>query len=193
MGAEFPVKDDNDKRMIHETLNRTYTYTGSRSNIKGQIDHENDCGGFEVYPEEQRAANYDSDQDGMPDWWEKITGTDPQVADNNGDPDRDGYTNLEDFLNFLADVHVIIAPGKSETITLSSFFAGFTASPQYTVTGSANGITTNIDNGSLTVSAAETASGVSLLKLTVTDSENTSMTRQLGIAVTDDTTTSIRQ
>lgn len=193
VGAEFPVKDDNDKRMIHETLNRTYTYTGSRSNIKGQIDHENDCGGFEVYPEEQRAANYDSDQDGMPDWWEKLTGTDPQVADNNGDPDRDGYTNLEDFLNFLADVHVIIAPGKSETITLSSFFAGFTASPQYTVTGSANGITTNIDNGSLTVSAAETASGVSLMKLTVTDSENTSMTRQLGIAVTDDTTTSIRQ
>lgn len=193
VGAEFPVKDDNDKRMVRETLNRSYTYTGSRSGIKGEIDHEDDCGGFEAYPEETRAADFDTDQDGMPDWWEKITGNNAQVADNNGDPDRDGYTNLEDYLNFLADIHVIIAPGTSTTVNLADYFAGFTASPTYALEGAAQGVSTTISDKTLTVAAANDATGVSLLKVSVTDSEGSTMTRQLGIAVTSEGATAIRQ
>jgi hypothetical protein len=193
VGAEFPIKDDNDKRMVHETLNRSYTYTGSRSGIKGEIDHEDDCGGFEAYPEETRAADFDTDQDGMPDWWERITGNNAQVADNNGDPDHDGYTNLEDYLNFLADIHVIIAPGSSTTVNLADYFAGFTASPTYALEGAAQGVSTTINDKTLTVAAADDASGVSLLKVSVTDSEGSTMTRQLGIAVTGEGATAIRQ
>ena len=192
VGAEQPQKDLNDQRMVRETLERSYTYVGSRSGIKGEIDHEDDCGGFEAYPEEQRAANYDTDQDGMPDWWEKVVGTDPSVADNNGDPDHDGYTNLEDFLNFLADTHVVIAPGSSQTLNLTSLFAGFTSSPQYTVEGSANGITTTINGETLTITANNSATGMSLLRLKVTDSENTTFSRQLGIAVSNEASTAIR-
>ena len=44
----------------------------------------------------------DTDSDGMPDWWESAAGTDPVVADNNGDLNGDGYTNLENYLNALA-------------------------------------------------------------------------------------------
>ena len=193
VGAEFPIKDDNDKRMVYETLNRTYTYTGSRSGIKGEIDHEDDCGGFEAYPEETRAADFDTDQDGMPDWWERITGNNAQVADNNGDPDHDGYTNLEDYLNFLADIHVIIAPGSSTTVNLTDYFAGFTASPTYALEGAAQGVSTTISDKTLTVAAADDATGVSLLKVSVTDSEGSTMTRQLGIAVTGEGATAIRQ
>ncbi|MCP4106828.1 MAG: tandem-95 repeat protein [Desulfobacteraceae bacterium] len=40
----------------------------------------------------------DSDKDGIPDWWEKIHGLDPDSrGDASDDPDRDGLTNLEEF------------------------------------------------------------------------------------------------
>ena len=38
----------------------------------------------------------------MPDAWELARGLDPRdPADRNADPDGDGYTNLEDYLNGL--------------------------------------------------------------------------------------------
>ena len=48
-------------------------------------------------------APTDADHDGMPDDWERTHGLDPDdPADRNGDRDRDGYTNLEEYLNELA-------------------------------------------------------------------------------------------
>jgi hypothetical protein len=44
----------------------------------------------------------DGDGDGMPDDWEALYGTDPAKADNNGDLDGDGYTNLEEYLHWAA-------------------------------------------------------------------------------------------
>ncbi len=49
-----------------------------------------------------RPAGWDTDGDGMPDWWEIEHGLDPSVANNNGDFDNDGYTDLEEYLNELA-------------------------------------------------------------------------------------------
>ena len=39
----------------------------------------------------------DSDGDGLPDWWEKLFGHDPNIADAGGDLDNDGWSNLEEF------------------------------------------------------------------------------------------------
>lgn len=45
----------------------------------------------------------DSDQDGMPNFWELAMGFNPNNAnDQNGDHDQDGYTNIEEYLNDLA-------------------------------------------------------------------------------------------
>ena len=49
-----------------------------------------------------RPADWDSDQDGMPNEWEGPHGLNPGVADNNGDFDSDGYTNLEEYINEIA-------------------------------------------------------------------------------------------
>ncbi|TAK98152.1 MAG: hypothetical protein EPO07_12285 [Verrucomicrobia bacterium] len=49
-----------------------------------------------------RPANWDTDGDGMPDSWELEHGLNPNVANNNGDFDNDGYTDLEEYLNDLA-------------------------------------------------------------------------------------------
>lgn len=50
-----------------------------------------------------RAADFDVDGDGMPGVWELKHGLDPNVANNNGDFDSDGYTNLEEYINELAE------------------------------------------------------------------------------------------
>jgi hypothetical protein len=49
-----------------------------------------------------RPANWDTDGDGMPDAWEKAHNLNPNVADNNGDFDSDGYTNLEEYIDEIA-------------------------------------------------------------------------------------------
>jgi hypothetical protein len=49
-----------------------------------------------------RPAGFDTDQDGMPDAWETAHGFNPSVADDKGDADGDGYTNLEEYLNEVA-------------------------------------------------------------------------------------------
>ncbi len=40
----------------------------------------------------------DSDGDGLPDWWEELHDLDSHLADSGEDPDADGWTNLEEFL-----------------------------------------------------------------------------------------------
>ena len=39
----------------------------------------------------------DSDGDDLSDWWENLHGLDPLVADSGGDPDNDGWTNLDEY------------------------------------------------------------------------------------------------
>ena len=53
-------------------------------------------------PMVSRPAGFDTDNDGMPDAWETAHGLNPAVADNNGDFDGDGYTNLEEYINEIA-------------------------------------------------------------------------------------------
>jgi hypothetical protein len=47
-------------------------------------------------------ANWDTDADGLPDAWEITHGLNPNIPNNNGDFDSDGYTDLEEYLNELA-------------------------------------------------------------------------------------------
>jgi len=65
------------------------------------IDSQNEVGGW---PElKSLPAPTDKDRDGMADAWETKNGLSPADAgDRNGDPDSDGYTNLEEYLNSLA-------------------------------------------------------------------------------------------
>ena len=182
VGCTQPVFDDHDQRQVNETLTGTNKYKGSKTGLAGLVDTEDDCGGYELYPEEQRPADYDTDQDGMPDWWEALTGSSPAEADNNADPDGDGYTLLEDYLNFLADEHRIMAPGTQTTISLQSLFAGFTKSPLFNAEMSGTAATVQLADGMLTVTAGNDE-GLTTVLLTVNDSEGSSYIRQLNIAV----------
>jgi pectate lyase len=52
-------------------------------------------------------APADADMDGMPDFWEDGVGLDKNsAADNTGDLDGDGYTNIEEYINDLANARM---------------------------------------------------------------------------------------
>ena len=104
VGCNVPIFDDHDKRVIQEVRNGTTTYKGSKSGLPGLIDSQADVGGWEDYPEIHRPFDWDTDGDGMPNKWEMRKGLDTKDAsDGAADPDNDGYTNLEDYLNWLAE------------------------------------------------------------------------------------------
>ena len=74
---------------------------GVRSRTGIQIDSQRDVGGW---PELKSAPPpRDTDNDGMPDIWEHKHGLDPKIADGNGDIDRDGFTNIEQWLADAAE------------------------------------------------------------------------------------------
>ena len=64
-----------------------------------------------------RPAGYDTDNDGMSDAWETARGLNPNVADNNGDDNGNGYTNLEEFLHFMAGDSITGGTGTTEGVT----------------------------------------------------------------------------
>lgn len=74
VGCNQPELDNHDTRMVKETLNGTYSKTGHYTHNKGLIDRESDSEGFNGLNivSASRPANWDTDKDGMPDWWRKL-------------------------------------------------------------------------------------------------------------------------
>ena len=179
--------DDHDRRNVLEALNRSWTYKISDS-YNGFINKEEDAGGFEVYPEKSWPENFDTDLDGLPNWWEELHGTNPNsgqddFTESNSDPDGDGYTMLEDYLNFMGEPHVGLAKDEKVTINLKDYFLGFTANPKYTVTNSSDVATVSVESDSLLVVTGQN-NGIAQVTMTVTDAEGSTYDRPLGIAVT---------
>ncbi len=191
VGCSQPVLDDHDQRMIQETLDSTYSVIGSVTGKKGFPDDEADSGGYEDYPAETRPADWDSDGDGLPDWYESIIGTNlnsgaGDFSDANADVDLDGYTNLDDYLQWMDKPHFGTATGDPLTINLQKLSRGFVDAPSYSVSNVVNG--THTLSGSL-VTFTPTAEGLGSFDFTVTDAEGDSMTRTVntlwGYRITD--------
>ncbi|MBQ8463911.1 MAG: hypothetical protein IJ544_07340 [Prevotella sp.] len=191
VGCNQPALSNHDERMISETLNGTTSTVGSKSKKKGLIDHEDESEGFSGLniTEASRPAGWDSDQDGMPDWWEALAGTDKNTADNNGDQDGNGYTNLEDYLEWLAQPHFVIKANEAYTIDLRPYFAGFKT---FTVVDNAdaerptNGFVWNFEGTTLTVTDMF-GDRLSTIYVTVSDPDTGyQMTRQFGFAASDE-------
>lgn len=89
-GAIYPVRDSVDSRIVKDVNQRTGAIINSPEEV----------GGWPVLTSLEAPA--DGDHDGMPDDWETSMDLNPgDPADRNLDPDGDGYTNLEEYLNGL--------------------------------------------------------------------------------------------
>jgi len=94
------VRDAVDQRVIEEVRSGRETFGATfDGGGKGIIDSQNEVGGW---PElKSKPAPVDSDNDGMPDSWEKDHGLNPGQADNNLFTLDKNYTNLEVYINLL--------------------------------------------------------------------------------------------
>jgi hypothetical protein len=88
VGAIFPRRDAVDARIVQD--------------VKDGTGHVGIGSG---YPRLKHGTPpQDNDHDGMPDTWELARGLNPyDASDQNEDMDGNGYTNVEDYLNGLAN------------------------------------------------------------------------------------------
>jgi MYXO-CTERM domain-containing protein len=68
------------------------------------IADESDVGGQPAMTQVTRPAGFDTDGDGIPDAWETAHGLNPNSASDGSGDSGDGYTNVEKYLNELADL-----------------------------------------------------------------------------------------
>lgn len=91
-GATLPRRDPVDERVIASVR------SGKPAVGNGIVNSPEDVGGYPEYRSVPAPA--DGDHDGMPDAWERAHGLNADdPADAAADADKDGYTNLEEFLN----------------------------------------------------------------------------------------------
>jgi hypothetical protein len=193
VGCTLPMLDDHDARVIRETLNGTYTYsgTGPYGGYPGLPNSQDDVGGWENYFEQSRPANWDSDHDGLPGWWENLRGSNPNSAandfsDGNADADGDGFTALEDFLNWIAAPYAATTPGNPVSIDLAPFSGGFTGA-SYAVSGASGGAVSLHANGHTAIFTPTNGfTGLGKFDFTVSGG-GTSVTRAVGVAVSAQT------
>ncbi len=187
VGCTQPVFDDHDKRIINETLLGTFTYKGSKTGKAGLPDREWDVGSWEAYPGYNRADNWDSDLDGLPDWWENTHGLNTNSAaddfsESNADDDRNGYTNLEEFLQWMDRPHYFMKAGEESEIDLSLYTRGFTKNPAFEIIEVENGSASLEANTSM-VKYVPASEGMGGFVFKVTDTEGTSMNRKVGFYI----------
>src|SRR5690606_30774029 len=102
VGASLPSRDDVDTRIINQYIagNGALANTGVYPNIQGGT------------------ASTDTDNDGMPDYWETANGLDINNPNDRKYVQADGYTNLEYYLNgmSLQPNGIIANAGQDQTI-----------------------------------------------------------------------------
>jgi len=208
VGCNMPVADVIDQRVIQEVLNKTVHYIGTNGptytingvpqstaspNRPGIIDASTDVHdaatntpNFPWPPYNTANVEADSDHDGLADWWELIHGTATNSAgfsDSNADPDRDGYTALEDYLNWLAAPHTTCAQDSYVDVDLSQFTVGYTNVPVHTVFSATNG-TVTITNTIARFTPTAGFAGLGSFRFAVTDAEGSTLTNSVGVRVT---------
>lgn len=130
-GATLPVRDAVDRRVIDEVRTGRIIYNenlpdSAYGDMRGLADEsKNEDGHFKYrrmdkdsyklgiithpaqmggYPEYHGVPYVDTDADGMPDEWERAHELNPSdPSDANGDYNGDGYTNIEKYINGIAN------------------------------------------------------------------------------------------
>ncbi|WP_370479479.1 pectate lyase family protein [Tamlana flava] len=185
VGANQPKLDNQDKRIIDETLKGTWSNKGGISGLPGMIDTELDAGGFPKYSNETRPENWDTDHDGLPNWWEEIHDTNidspkGDFSDSNKDDNKDGFTQMEDYLNWMAQPHYFISFDETLKFDISQYFKGYENKPVYSFSEVNNG-EVKINEGNLKFQPSQ--KGLASFNINVKDAEGDGMARLINVLV----------
>ena len=101
-------RDEIDARYMEEAKTGTAKYKGSITNSPGIIDKVSDVNGYteSTFGKGSRPADFDTDNDGIPDSWETANGLNPNDATDALTYSLDSkeyYTNLEVYANSLVE------------------------------------------------------------------------------------------
>jgi hypothetical protein len=119
--------------------------------------------------------NVDTDNDGMPDFWEKAMGSDP-AADDAMELGSDGYASVEQYANWLGTLHARVPNNAAVDVDLAAFTQGFqSVSPTYAVAGASKGSVTVSGHVARFVPTAG-ATGLGSFDFTVKGNDGTSWT-----------------
>jgi autotransporter-associated beta strand protein len=105
-------------------------------NTGGIINSQNEVGGWPTV--NSLPAPTDTDQDGMPDFWEVALGLSTNNAADRNNLTSDGYTRLEQYLNWLAGPHARVQTNSIVYVDLRPYAAGL-QDPAYAVFNATNG------------------------------------------------------
>lgn len=185
VGATQPFFDKHDTRIIHETLNGTYSNVGSKSGFPGMVDTEEDSGGWPEFKSEKRPDNWDTDHDGLPNWWEKLhslneNSENGDFSDTNRDVNKDGFTQLDNYLDWLSKPHYFMEINNTVSINLTELFKGYTDSPTYKILNADN-ISAMLNDAVVTIKSINT--GLASVEIQVADAEGDSMVRTINVMV----------
>lgn len=136
----------------------------------------------------------DTDNDGMPDYWEMATGSNVN-SDDAMQIGTNGYALIENYLNYMADIHAKTYVNTAVDIDLATYCGGFAnVSPVYSVSTESNGAATILSDGhTVRFTPAAGASTVGSFRFTVTGSDNTSYTDTVRIAVSGNNPAGIKE
>lgn len=129
VGATLPKRDAVDSRIVEEVRTGKIIYKeDGKTNVGGKyikrrlpedsyklgiITHISQVGG---YPEYKGTPYKDADRDGMPDEWETKHGLNPgNAGDASLDRDKDGYTNIEEYINSVVPLKAVIPTEVAKT------------------------------------------------------------------------------
>jgi len=131
-GATLPKRDAVDQRITEQVRTGKINYISNVKLPEKQFEHRrlpidsykigiitdpSQVGGYPVY---SGTPYKDSDNDGMPDDWEAKHGLNANSAsDASLDRDKDGYTNIEEFLNSVVSIKTVTATSAQKKATPS--------------------------------------------------------------------------
>ena len=149
------------------------------------IDSEKDLGALPEYASEKRPADWDTDHDGLPNWWEKAKGLNENsksgdFADTNLDADKDGFTQLDEYLDWMAQPHFFMTSGATKEFSAAAYFKGFEKTPVYTFSALNNGKVI-LKGKDIQFTAIE--NGFASVVITVKDADGDTMSRTINFFV----------
>ena len=125
VGASL-YRDEVDARYMEEAKTGTATYKGSTTKSPGIIDLVSDVKGYteDNFETATRPADFDSDNDGIPDEWEKANGlnpNDPTDALTYSLDSKGFYTNIEVYANSLVE-HIMKAENTNAQESVEEYY-----------------------------------------------------------------------